>query len=88
MNRRQVNFNSFFEAKVQALALADFYPNGRWCVYETETGYRVAFDECKTRDGVDESEILFQAHSNCNSGTREYVECRNSAEQRLMMMEH
>ena len=85
MNRRQVNFKSLFEAKVQALALADFYPNGRWCVYETETGYRVAFDECKTRDGVDESEIIFQAHSNCNSGTREYVECRNDAEQRVMM---
>ena len=83
MNRRQVNFKSFFEAKVQAMA--DYYPIGMWCVYETGTGYRVKWDACKTRDGVDESEILFQAHSNCNSGTREYVECRNDAEQRVMM---
>lgn len=85
MNRKQINFDNLFDAKVQALALADFYEGGRWCVYETKTGYRVVWDECKTRDGVDESDIIFEADSSCNSGTREYVECRNDAEQRVMM---
>ena len=85
MNRKQINFDNLFDAKVQALALADFYPHGRWCVYSSSGGYRVAFDECAVRDGVDESEIIFQASSHCNSGTREYVECRNDAEQRVMM---
>ena len=85
MNRKQINFKSLFEAKVQAVGLANFYVGGRWCVYKSCNGYRVVFDECKIRDGVDESDILFQAHSNCNSGTREYTECRNAAEERLMM---
>lgn len=85
MNRNQKNFKSLFDAKVQALALADFYAIGRHVVYKVGDHYEVRFDEAKTRDGVDESDILFQAHSHCNSGTRSYRECRDAAEAQILM---
>lgn len=81
MNRNTVNFKEFKDACIQATALANFYSKGRFCVYKkAEKHFIVAYDECKERNGVDESDILFQAVSNCNSGTKSYSECRKNAE--------
>ena len=79
MIRTQVNFSDFSSACIQAMALSNFYNKGRWCVYAVKNGYRVVFDECKVRDGIDESDILFEAESNCNSETKDYITCRDAA---------
>lgn len=80
MNRNQVNFKNLYDAKIQALALAKFYNMGRHIVYKKADGtYYVQFDECKVRDGVDESDIIYEACSNCNSGTQDYTTCKKEA---------
>lgn len=82
MNRKQMNFKTLYMAKIQAIALSMFYPNGRWLVYENADGYHLSYDECKVRDGVPEISV-FQAASNCNSGTLDYSVCRKIAEEKL-----
>lgn len=69
-------FRNRLDAELQASILAESVPGGRW--YVTRQGrigdFEVRFDECKVRDGADESEILFEAPSHCNSGVRNYRE--------------
>jgi hypothetical protein len=84
MNINKRTFDNVSDAIIQDRALSLYYPNGRWIVFCDKDGnYRVQADECLIRDGVDESHIIYQARSNCNSGTYSWKESVNIAENEI-----
>lgn len=81
MNRNTKSFVTEIGARIQARALAMFYPKGRHVVIQTKKRFEVAYDECIKRDGIDESHILASFASNANSGTKTYSECLAEAKE-------
>ncbi len=61
----------------QAHALSNFFSaTGRHKVYKMGEGhYKIMFDECVERDGV-EDDYIYAAGSDCNSGTYSWKEVR------------
>lgn len=73
---RMVKDKSFFRtlagAKLQCDALAAITDRGRWYVIPKGKRFEVRWDECAVRDGVDESERIYQATCQCRDGNHDY----------------
>lgn len=55
----KMTFDNLYEATVAACAQAEYAMGGRFLVYQLKSNkYRVQYDSCKVRDGVDESDVL------------------------------
>lgn len=66
----KMTFDNLYEATIAARAQAEYHVNGRFLVYQLKKNkYYVQYDFCKVRDGVDESDVLAQFCTHCNSGT-------------------
>lgn len=66
----KVYFETYTDACISARAQADYYPTGRFIVRKIHSDrYKVVWDECKVRDGVDESDHLSEYWTHCGSGT-------------------
>lgn len=71
----KMTFDNLYEATIAACAHAEYHVNGRFLVYQLKKNkYYVQYDFCKVRDGVDESDVLAQFCTHCNSGTVSWKE--------------
>ena len=80
----KMTFDNLYEATVAACAQAEYAMGGRFLVYQlTSNKYRVQYDSCKVRDGVDESDVLAEFWTHCNSGTVSWKEAVEIAYRRV-----
>lgn len=87
MNINKRLFNNVSDAKIMAKALSLRYLGGKWIVFRDKKGnYKVQADECLVRAGVDESHVIYQVRTNCNSGTYTWKECVSIAENEIYFL--
>lgn len=80
----KIYFKTLAEAETAACAQANYFVGGRFLVYQlAKNKYYVQYDPCKVRDGVDESDVLAEYCTHCNSGTMSWKEALQDASQEV-----